>query len=43
VAGFYEPSGSRKMLFDKLNDYQLFKVYPAPWSKQVMSPSTVIG
>jgi short-subunit dehydrogenase involved in D-alanine esterification of teichoic acids len=23
----------RRLLFDKLSDYQLFKRYPAPWSK----------
>jgi len=23
----------RRLLFDKLSDYQLFKEYPAPWSK----------
>jgi hypothetical protein len=22
-----------RLLFDKLNDYQLFKEYPAPWSE----------
>jgi hypothetical protein len=22
-----------RLLFDKLSDYQLFKEYPAPWSK----------
>jgi hypothetical protein len=40
VAGFCErgnePSDSIKKagcLFDRLSDYQLFKYYPAPWSK----------
>jgi hypothetical protein len=39
VAGFREhdnePSGSIKKqdIFDKLNENQLFKLYPAPWSK----------
>jgi hypothetical protein len=31
-----EPSGSIKkerLFSDKLNDYQLFKDYPAPWDK----------
>jgi hypothetical protein len=30
-----ESSGSIKKagFFDKLSDYQLFKYYPAPWSK----------
>jgi hypothetical protein len=31
-----EPSGSNKenrLLFDKPNDYQFFKKYPAPWSE----------
>jgi hypothetical protein len=31
-----EPSGSIKenrLLFEKLSDNQLFKRYPAPWSK----------
>jgi hypothetical protein len=30
-----EPSGSirKQDIFDKLNDNQLFKQYPAPWTK----------
>jgi hypothetical protein len=42
VVGFCEhgdePKGSIKKagyFFDKLSDYQLFKEYPAPWSKYV--------
>jgi hypothetical protein len=31
-----EPSGSirKQDFFDKLSDSQLFKYYPAPWSKE---------
>jgi hypothetical protein len=32
--GFHKES---RILFDKLNDYQLFKEYPAPYRKLVNS------
>jgi hypothetical protein len=34
VAGFCKHG---RLLFDKLNNYQLFKEYPAPWSKCLAS------